>query len=97
MADGSGSIGSSNFSIDSVHFYEEEDFFTELDDNVDAGELPTGCYLGIRPFGGSPRVSCRIYPSRGAKPRVRDISDTIPEGYPGRKGLANTVINQISH
>ena len=45
MADGSESDGSSDFSIDSVHFNEEENFFTELDDRVDAGELPTGCYM----------------------------------------------------
>ena len=48
MADGSESVGSSDFSIDSVHFYEEDDFFfTELDDRVDAGELPMGCILYI--------------------------------------------------
>ena len=45
MADGSESVGSSDFPIDSVHFYEEDNFFTELDDRVDAGELPTGCYM----------------------------------------------------
>ena len=43
MADGSESVGSSDFSIDSVHFYEEDNLFTELDDDVDAGELPTRC------------------------------------------------------
>ena len=32
-----------------MHFYEEHDFFTELDDDVDAGELPTGCYM-IEPY-----------------------------------------------
>ena len=48
--------GSSDFSIDSVHFYEEDDFFTELDDNVDAGILRTGCYM-IEPYGYEPEFS----------------------------------------
>ena len=63
---------------------------------------PVGGYLGISPFVSSPRVSCQIYPSRGGKPQGRDISDTIPEGCPWRKGIMplfkpNFVLNSTWH